>query len=466
MRFWIHQLAAAVRQASVRSLVSAARRRLNKGPERRAESSSSATSAHQTKDPLITSTPRTPLLTPEPAASRNPPARPVAVVRPVPVAVAGPAVKPHQPDASAGAPQPNPEQASQSVFDETVVRVSTSAKAPAVLPQALRPGTFTREDFEFEGEHYGYNLFVPALPGPLPGATSASHGAEAGGWPLLVMLHGCKQDAPDFARGTAMNEFAAKVPCLVLYPEQLAKANQMRCWNWFDLAHQGRHAGEPALLAALTRQVMQLHPVDPTRIYIAGLSAGGAMAAIVAAHYPELFAAAGIHSGLPPGAANNVMSAFHAMRHGGRSHAPGDPAALEDVMPTIVFHGSADQTVHPDNSDQIVQAASAAIEAAGVALQRSEIEQDLPAATGELRHTTRTVYRGDDGRSYVEYWSVEAGPHAWSGGSAEGSFTDPHGPRASTAMLAFFLQHRRLGAKPGVPADTKRRRAPLVKSVP
>ena len=477
MRFWIHQLAAAVRQTSVRSLVSALQRQFRKAlgpaaspealapatatrlatpdqtgprPERRAETSS-ALATPQTKDPLII---------PLPAASQDPQARPV------PVANVRPAVTPRQPDASASAPQPNPEQASQAVFDEAVLRVATSAKASSVRPKALRPSTFTRETFEFEGEQYGYNLFVPPLPEPLPGAATASDGAEPGGLPLVVMLHGCKQDAPDFARGTAMNELAAKVPCLVLYPEQLAKANQMRCWNWFDLAHQGRHAGEPAMLAALTRQVMRLHPVDPTRIYIAGLSAGGAMAAIVAAHYPELFAAAGIHSGLPPGAAHDVMSAFHAMRHGGRSHAPGDPAALEDVMPTIVFHGSADQTVHPDKSEQIVQAASAAIEAAGVALQGAQIRQDLPAATGELRHTTRTVYRGDDDRSYVEYWSVEAGPHAWSGGSAEGSFTDPHGPRASTAMLAFFLQHRRLGAKPEAPSDTKRRRAPLVKAVP
>ena len=325
----------------------------------------------------------------------------------------------------------------------------------------LRPSVFKREVFKFEGEPYAYNLFLPALAEPLPGPTSeageagvVNEGAKDGpaGWPLLVMLHGCKQDAPDFARGTAMNELAAKLPCLVLYPEQLPKANQMRCWNWFDLAHQGRHAGEPAMLAALTQQVVACYPVDPTRVYIAGLSAGGAMAAIVAAHYPELFAAVGIHSGLPPGAAHDVMSAFHAMRHGGRPRAPGDPAARENVMPTIVFHGSADQTVHPDNSDQIVQAASAELEASGVALRRSEIRQEMPAATGELRHTVRTVYRGNDDRSYVEYWSVEAGPHAWSGGSAEGSFTDPHGPRASTAMLAFFLQHRRQGAKASVAA--------------
>lgn len=297
--------------------------------------------------------------------------------------------------------------------------------------------TFTRQIFDFEGERYDFNLYVPPLP---PASSSPETSIKV---PLVVMLHGCKQDAPDFALGTGMNVLAATTPCMVLYPEQLAKANQMRCWNWFESAHQGQHAGEPAMLAALTRHVMASHLIDPTRVYIAGLSAGGAMAAIVAAHYPDLFAAVGVHSGLPPGAAHDVMSAFSAMRHGGLSSTPGDPAALKDVMPTIVFHGDADRTVHPDNGDQIVLAATAALEASGVTLTRSLVPQELPASTGELRHTLRTVYRGPDQRSYVEYWSVEAGPHAWSGGNAAGSFTDPHGPDASAAMLGFFLQHHR-----------------------
>lgn len=307
-----------------------------------------------------------------------------------------------------------------------------------------RRAVFNRQVFAFEGERYGFNLYVPA-------ATDAS-----AAMPMVVMLHGCQQDAPDFARGTAMNECAARVPCVVLYPEQLASANQMRCWNWFDLAHQGRHAGEPAMLAALTRQVAARYPVDPRRIYIAGLSAGGAMAAIVAAHNPDLFAAVGVHSGLPPGAAHDVMSAFSAMRHGGRrgggngagsrkEDEPEEAGEQDGLMPTIVFHGSADRTVHPDNGDQIVQAAVAAVDAAGLPLAREEIPQAVPAATGELRNTFRTVYRAPNGRSYVEYWSVEAGPHAWSGGSEAGSFTDPHGPPASQAMLDFFLQHRRGG---------------------
>ena len=140
------------------------------------------------------------------------------------------------------------------------------------------------------------------------------------------------------------------------------------------------------------------------------------------------------------------MSAFSAMRHGNRSGTPDEPAAAKDVMPTVVFHGRADRTVHPDNSDQIVLAAVAALQASGLTLKRSEVPQTLPAATGELRQALRTVYKADDGRNYVEHWSVEAGPHAWSGGQAAGSFTDPHGPRASEAMLNFFLQHQRTTA--------------------
>ncbi len=324
--------------------------------------------------------------------------------------------------------------------NEAVAEAEAPLVAERSAPEAAskpRRAAFTRQVFEFEDERYGFNLYVPPLP-PL-----ASPSGTSAGVPLVVMLHGCKQDAPDFARGTTMNELAAKTPCMVLYPEQLPKANQMRCWNWFDSAHQGRHAGEPAMLAALTRQVIARYPVDPTRVYIAGLSAGGAMAAIVAAHYPDLFAAVGVHSGLPPGAAHDVMSAFSAMRSGGQSRTPGDPAALKDVMPTIVFHGDADRTVHPDNGDQIVLAAIAALKASGVSLKRSVVPEELAAPTGELRHTLRTVYSTEDQRHFVEYWSVEAGPHAWSGGNAAGSYTDPHGPDASAAMLTFFLQHHR-----------------------
>ena len=310
------------------------------------------------------------------------------------------------------------------------------ARAPATQPAATpRPATFNRHSFQFDKTPYAYRVYLPA---------AADAAAPAGPLPLLVMLHGCKQDAADFAQGTAMNELAGQHGCIVLYPEQQAKANAMRCWNWFDTAHQGRDAGEPGMLAALTRKVIKRHNADPARVYIAGLSAGGAMAALMAGLYPKLFAAVGVHSGIPMGAASGVISALSVMRRGAR------PAALteepENVMPTIVFHGGADRTVHPENGEQIINAALAALNASGVVLQKTEVAEDglaRAADAADNRDASRTVYRAADGKPYVEYWEVGSGPHAWSGGNPAGSFTDPQGPDASQAMLAFFLQHRK-----------------------
>jgi poly(hydroxyalkanoate) depolymerase family esterase len=322
-----------------------------------------------------------------------------------------------------------------------------AARAPAARPVPTpRPASFTRHTFQFANEAYAYRLYRPA---------QADSNAPAPPLPLVIMLHGCKQDAADFAQGTAMNELAEQHACIVLYPEQQAKANALRCWNWFDTAHQGRDLGEPGMLAALTRKVIKGHHADPARVYIAGLSAGGAMAAVMAGLYPELYAAVGVHSGVPTGAASGVISALSVMRRGARPAAPaGEP---ESLMPTIVFHGGADRTVHPENGEQIVNAALSTLEACGLILKKTEVAQDGAAGevNGEVdgqvdgdahdsvagRDAFRTVYRAADGKSYVEYWEVGTGPHAWSGGNPAGSFTDPQGPDASRAMLAFFLQH-------------------------
>ncbi len=250
------------------------------------------------------------------------------------------------------------------------------------------------------------------------------------------MLHGCRQDAADFARGTAMNRHGQARGCMVLYPEQTAKANRMRCWNWFDKAHQG-HAGEPAMIAALVQQVVQAHGADRQRVYIAGLSAGGAMAAVVAGLYPQLFAALGVHSGIPPGAATDVISAFAVMRRGAQR--PRQFAAHGLAMPTLAIHGSADDTVHPGNTRELVAAAHLALQATGLAL--TEVQLDGPPS-GE-RRTRISRWCDRQGRSHLEHWTVEPGGHAWFGGDAAGSFTDPQGPDASHALLDFFLQHRR-----------------------
>jgi len=162
---------------------------------------------------------------------------------------------------------------------------------------------------------------------------------------------------------------------------------------------------------------------------------------VVAGLYPELFAALGVHSGIPTGAASDVASALSAMRRGARR--PALAEEKEGVMPTIVFHGSADKTVHPDNGDQIADAALAALGASGLALKKIQRTEESAASTGSSRSALRTLYRAADGKSYVEHWSVGSGPHAWSGGNTAGTFTDPQGPDASQAMLAFFLQHHK-----------------------
>ncbi len=300
----------------------------------------------------------------------------------------------------------------------------TAPKAPAAQPG----GAFTEEEFVCSGERYLYRLYVPAdapLGQPMP---------------VMVMLHGCKQDSADFARGTGMNTLADQHKFMVLYPEQQQKANAMRCWNWFEPDHQQRGRGEPAMIVALVAHVLAAHQGDASRVYVAGLSAGGAMAAMVGQLYPDVFAAVGVHSGLAPGAAANMPGAFSAMRKGRKGKAA-TPAPGAASPPTIVFHGTADTTVHPGNADHVLDAALAGLRASGMAL--NEVHDTGTDAPSGSRDAKRRAWVTPDGTPVLEHWAVATGPHAWSGGSAAGSFTDPQGPSASQAMVAFFLRHRR-----------------------
>ncbi|GAC1608366.1 MAG: PHB depolymerase family esterase [Ramlibacter sp.] len=290
----------------------------------------------------------------------------------------------------------------------------------AVLDGESREGTetvaqFLAGRFATSSGARDYKLFIPG-------------GPSTRSLPLVVMLHGCTQTPDDFAAGTAMNALAQAQGVIVLYPAQSQQANPQRCWNWFKHSHQQRGRGEPALLAGMTRQVMAQHAVAADRVYVAGLSAGGAMAAILADTYPELYAAVGVHSGLAAGAASDLPSALSAMQGQG---ATGRPSARH--VPTIVFHGDADATVHPSNGEQVVTASSAAAASADVAQHES----------AGRRRSTRRVHRDTGGKVLAEHWVVHGAAHAWSGGNASGSYTDALGPDASAEMLRFFMEHPR-----------------------
>jgi poly(hydroxyalkanoate) depolymerase family esterase len=251
--------------------------------------------------------------------------------------------------------------------------------------------------------------------------------------PLVVMLHGCEQNPDDFAAGTRMNELADEIGFIVVYPEQASAANVSRCWNWFQAADQRRDDGEPSLIAGITRDVIARYNADPRRVYVAGLSAGGAMAAIMGHTYPDLYAAIGIHSGLAYAAARDIPSALAAMR--GRSLSP-DPRGAEpafQAVPTIVFHGDLDTTVHSSNGAQVIaHATPTGDDLVTAAFAPQSVEKGEESG----RRYTRTV---SSGKPALEHWLVHGAGHAWSGGSANGSYTDPRGPDASRAMLRFFL---------------------------
>ena len=282
-----------------------------------------------------------------------------------------------------------------------------------------------------------YKLFVP----------SAYRGQPL---PLVVMLHGCTQSPDDFATGTRMNVVADENDCFVAYPAQSQQANISKCWNWFQSSDQNRDGGEPAIIAGLARELSATYGLDAQRLYVAGMSAGGAMAVILGRAYPDLFAAVGVHSGLPYRAAHDLPSAFAAMQRSSganfRSAGRERDATSPVTIPTIVFHGDRDTTVHPGNGDRV---ASEAIPETDLGFSPGpDAATERRSGTASGRDFTCTLSRDSDDRVVLEHWQVHGAGHAWCGGDACGSFTDPAGPDASREMLRFFLEHPRRSLSP------------------
>lgn len=288
-------------------------------------------------------------------------------------------------------------------------------------------GRFISERCDTDSGSLHYKLFIP----------DAYTGAPL---PLIVMLHGCGQDAADFADGTGMNALAEKFHCLVAYPEQAYSANGGKCWNWFEEDHHQRGQGEPALIAGITQKIIAEYAVDTTRVCVAGLSSGGAMAVILGRTYPDLFTAVGCHSGLAHGSATDRYGAMLAMRNGAATSTLAR-SGLAASGPIIVFHGDMDATVHVKNSAGVVQQSIDSYTAA-IPHERKKFEIAQSEETGETtgRGFTRNIHRGIAGEIVAEQWTVHGTGHAWSGGSQRGSYTDTKGPDASEEMLRFFIR--------------------------
>lgn len=252
--------------------------------------------------------------------------------------------------------------------------------------------------------------------------------------PLLVMLHGCTQDPDDFAAGTRMNRIAEEAGCFVAYPAQSKAANGHKCWNWFSAIDQQRDRGEASIIADITRSVIDAYGCDRKRVFVAGLSAGGAMAVIMGNRYPELYTAVGVHSGLPYAAARDLTSAMAAMRRGAvdaEINGAHGATVQGKPLPVIVFHGDIDKTVHPRNGEQIIEQALAHIAS-------TERKEQGDAVVDGVPLYTRAIYEDGKQRPMAELWTLHGTAHAWSGGSSDGSYTAAGGPDASAEMMRFF----------------------------
>ncbi len=283
----------------------------------------------------------------------------------------------------------------------------------------------------------GYRLYLP------------SGSSRRDSLALIVMLHGCRQDPLSFAEGTRMNKLAEEGRCAVLYPEQSRHSNPLRCWNWFEPASLAGQ-GEAALIARLIDQVTVRRPIDPRRVYVVGMSAGGAMACVLGVRHSRLFAACAIHSGVMYGAASSPMQALDAMRSGASAGSIDEARRVvceagesEVMVPTFVIHGDRDTTVNPVNADEIIEQLKARAKCidprAGEMLACGERCIDGGGRTYRQQDYTQR------GRIMLRKVLVEGLGHAWSGGDARFEFNDANGPDASRLILDFVMQYQRTG---------------------
>lgn len=335
-------------------------------------------------------------------------------------------------------PNPDPIEGTFRVVDE--IPLAKDASAGGSPGRASTPDERTQF-----GEHTytgsagtrRYKLFIP----------SAYRGQPL---PLVVMLHGCTQTPDDFATGTRMNILAEERACFVAYPAQSQTANVSKCWNWFKASDQCRDRGEPAIIAGLVGELSLTFGLDHERVYVGGLSAGGAMAVILGRAYPELFAAVGVHSGLPYAAAHDLPSAFAAMHQRDKSDTSfahhENPQACRSGIPTIVFHGDLDTTVHPSNGKKIISqtAGASAFVTVDSSSEAPATVDSCAGGTRGGRSYTRRIFNDANGKVIGEYWIVHGAAHAWFGGDPRGSYTDPKGPDASSEMMRFFLERARV----------------------
>lgn len=297
-------------------------------------------------------------------------------------------------------------------------------EAKEINTSADSSGQFITQSYSNLAGSRDYKLYVPS-------------GYSGEPLPLIVMLHGCTQNPDDFAAGTRMNALAEAHNYLVAYPAQSQMANPNKCWNWFNAIDQQRGQGEPAIISGITHKIMQTHAVDKSQVYVAGLSAGGAMAVIMATLYPELYAAVGVHSGLPHEAAHDLPSALTAMSGNAKSRSAKESYSVRDArsdaIPIIVFHGDKDSTVHPSNAEQVMQENTPEI------IASTTRHDNVPNGYGY----TQTTFTDVEGKVLAESWLVHGAGHAWFGGSSQGSYTDGKGPDASQEMIRFFFSHKK-----------------------